>query len=408
MVFTSSITGTLKVDEVKHNAVLKKLAWGLLLMAAILLLAASVTYYTLFLHHKQQEASLKEGKRVTLVIATNEVDEGRFSTIKKEDLPAKLADEAEEDKGAVEPEKKIEQEKKEAVPAVTQPAKTGTAVKPQLPVDKKDVKKSTAHAASTPHKEEQQKAEPAAPQSIAVAPAVTPAAQKEKKPDTARVALLMGGLGLSKSSTESALTLPPEVTIGLSPYSLDIKQWAEMASKHGNEIFINVPMEAADSPVDDPGSFALVTTLDTENNLKRLDWVLSRVGGYAGVYSDADEKFSESQSSVRPILYELKKRNLMFIYGGGYGNTSFMQLAKNIDQQVVISDLVIDTKISADRIKESLDALEQSAKKNGYALGMGAPYPITIKMLEQWIPTLKEKGIELVPVSMLLQNKGHP
>lgn len=354
---------------------MKKLVWGLLLILGISLCASSVGYYQLFLRQEQKEAALKEGRHITLAIATNEIEEGKLHTIKKGDLPQKLTDEEDTTPPVISNNKTIPTPK---TPALKQEK---TLPDPSLPSGTDEA--STAAIPVT---------------------ATTTATAKSTQP-TAKVALLISGLGLSKSSTERALTLPAEVTFGISPYSLDIKQWVSTATKHGNEIFINLPMETAESSVDDPGSFALATNLDAEHNLKRLDWLLSRVGGYAGVYSDANEKFTESQSNIRPILYELKKRNLAFIYGAGYGNISFLQLAKNIDQPIIIGDVAIDTTISADRIKESLEALEQSAKKNGYAVGIGAPYPITIKIVEQWLPTLKEKGIELVPASMLLQTK---
>lgn len=365
------------MSTVKKKHSFKKLGWMALSILTGLMLVASVSYYAAFLHGKHATSAAANGQHITLAMATGKIVEGKLKVLPqqlpKEDTPtASQADEAppEDATEVVGSEIKVPEKKtKEAVNVKAAPV----------------VEKTTK-----PTK---------APSGVA-----SPVAKRTGEP--VKIAILIGGLGLSKSSTERAVALPGKVSLGLSPYSLDIKTWVERATKKGHEVFMNLPMEATESPLDDPGSFALVTSLDAGNNLKRLDWVLSRAEGYKGVYSDPSEKFTESESSIRPILKSLKRRNLSFIYGAGYSNTSFLKIAKDTAQPMVVNDVVIDTKISADRIKDSLTALEVSAEKNGYALGIGSPYPITIKILEEWIATLDSKGIVIVPVSALLEKKA--
>ena len=43
--------------------------------------------------------------------------------------------------------------------------------------------------------------------------------------------------------------------------------------------------------------------------------------------------------------------------------------------------------------------LESLAKLNGHAIGYAQAYPVTFERLEEWIPLLRSRGIDLVPVS---------
>src|SRR3546814_13954980 len=73
---------------------------------------------------------------------------------------------------------------------------------------------------------------------------------------------------------------------------------------------VTLPMEPLDYPQSDPGPYALLTSISAEQNLRRLDWVLSRVTGYVGVTNFMGSKFTTAEAALRPILAELKNRGL--------------------------------------------------------------------------------------------------
>ena len=45
---------------------------------------------------------------------------------------------------------------------------------------------------------------------------------------------------------------------------------------------------------------------------------------------------------------------------------------------------------------------ERQARRHGYALGIGHPHPATLAALEQWLPQLAARGIDLVPLTTRL------
>jgi polysaccharide deacetylase 2 family uncharacterized protein YibQ len=216
------------------------------------------------------------------------------------------------------------------------------------------------------------------------------------------IVVIIKGLGLSSSTTEDALDLPKEVTLGLSPYSPSIVDWAEKAKKKGHEFIINIPMETNDYSVNDPGPYALITKQDKEENITRLKMLLSLTKDYQAVYSEKEEIFTHAINSVKPILESLKDQGKYFIYGGGYADFSLIQVAEGMAYPIVVNDILLDDEISSDGINKKLSELEGTAKTRGYAVLMAHPYPITIRMLQRWLPETEKRGFRVAPISVLL------
>jgi polysaccharide deacetylase 2 family uncharacterized protein YibQ len=49
--------------------------------------------------------------------------------------------------------------------------------------------------------------------------------------------------------------------------------------------------------------------------------------------------------------------------------------------------------------------LIETARRRGHAIGIGHPYPETLNVLADTLPELADLGIELVPVSRLVENQ---
>ena len=96
------------------------------------------------------------------------------------------------------------------------------------------------------------------------------------RPDAPRIALVIGGLGVSANITGDAISkLPGAVTLAFMPYSYDVDHLAGRARRAGHEILLQAPMEPFNYPDNDSGPQTLLTTLSAEQNLERLYWLMS-------------------------------------------------------------------------------------------------------------------------------------
>ena len=79
------------------------------------------------------------------------------------------------------------------------------------------------------------------------------------------------------------------------------------------------------------------------------------------------------------------------------------QLANENWVRNIRRDVFLDDDRDPEKIKRQFDRLIEIAQRNGIALGIGHPYPETVKLLEKELPKLKKYGVEVVPVSELLE-----
>lgn len=219
-----------------------------------------------------------------------------------------------------------------------------------------------------------------------------------------RVAIVIGGLGISARMTSAALdALPPEVTLSFRPYAGDVAHWASEARKRGHEILIEVPMEPYDFPDSDPGQYTLRVGTDSSANIQRLNWALTRISGYAGATNLLGARFLGDREALDPVLKTLATRGVLFFDNGSVQNSVAREVAATDGTAFVAADETIDSIQSAMEIDQRLEQLVAAAKSKGTATGIGyVYYPVTVERVVLWSRTLPSKGVVLAPLTAVV------
>lgn len=218
-----------------------------------------------------------------------------------------------------------------------------------------------------------------------------------------RIAIIVGGMGMSRSMTDSAIrTLPAEVTLSFKPYGKDLQLMVNAARAAGHEVLLELPMEPFDYPHNDPGPYTLLTQSDADENLDKLDWLLSRFTGYAGVVSDQGDRLLTSQDDLKPILTALNSRGLYFVDQGKAKRSMVEPLSHELGLVWGQAFTEIDQRASRVGIDQRLLQLEEVAREHGSAIGIGDAFPVTIERIKSWAENLEAKGVALAPASAAL------
>jgi uncharacterized protein len=221
-----------------------------------------------------------------------------------------------------------------------------------------------------------------------------------------RIAVLINGMGLSDGATAEAIKgLPAPISVAYGAYGRNLQDWVAKARQEGHEVLLQIPLEPLDYPTNDPGPHTLLTTLPPEENLKRLQWLMSRFTGYVGITNLMGAKFEPTQASFVPVLEEVKARGLLFVDDGSVKDSAAGQIASTIGLDFATADVQIDAVPSPDDINKALARLEAVAKEKGSAIGIASAKPATIKALAQWAAQLQAKNIILIPVSAAIRSQ---
>jgi hypothetical protein len=222
------------------------------------------------------------------------------------------------------------------------------------------------------------------------------------KTDAPRIAIIMGGLGISASGSADALSkLPAPVTFAFAPYGLDLERLAERARAGNHELLLQAPMEPFDYPDNDPGPQTLLTSLPPDQNIDRLHWQMSRFQGYVGVVSYMGARFTASEPSLAPVLRETAKRGLIYVDDGTSPRSVAGQLAGSQNLPFAKTDVVIDAVPTAVEIDRALARLEMAARDHGIAVGLANALPGTVTRIAEWAKKVEARGFVLVPITMV-------
>lgn len=220
----------------------------------------------------------------------------------------------------------------------------------------------------------------------------------------ARIAVVITQLGLSPKVTQEAVVdLPAAVTLGFAPYAKGLGDWIRRARDNGHEVLIGLPMEPQDYPRNDPGPFGLMISNSTEENTKRLNWALSRVTGYVGVFNFMGSRFSVDKAAVKPVLEQLKGRGLLVLDTRATPFSIMSSVAKEIGLPYAVMDISPDAEPNRGYIDRQLGELEEAAISKKAVVAVVQPYPITMLRLKRWIEQLGAKQVVLAPLSAVVQ-----
>ncbi|WP_404401260.1 divergent polysaccharide deacetylase family protein [Pelagibacterium halotolerans] len=218
----------------------------------------------------------------------------------------------------------------------------------------------------------------------------------------ALIAVVMTGLGLNETSTRDAIEmLPGTVTLAFAPYGQGLVDLTAQARAAGHELMLEIPLEPFDYPQNDPGPHTLLVEHPPRENLEKLYWLLSRIGGYTGLINHMGARFTASAADFGPIMEELGLRGLGYLDNGTSARSVAPQLAAQNGVPFARVDMVLDENPSRTAILEKLEALEAQAAERGWAIATISALPVSIRTLSQWAQSLDEDSMLIVPVSAL-------
>jgi uncharacterized protein len=216
-----------------------------------------------------------------------------------------------------------------------------------------------------------------------------------------RVAVLLNGLGVPGAPDGDIIKgLPPPISIAYGAYGRSLQERVSQARAEGHEVLLAIPLEPNDYPAEDPGPHTLLTTLPTPENIKRLQWLMSRYTGYVGVTNYMGAKFETTSASLKPVLEEVKRRGLIYFDDGSVEGSTAGEIAKDLELEYSTAQVRLD----GATLDKALAELEAAAKAQGAAIGVAKAEPGTAKRIADWAGSLEEKGLVLVPVSAAMRS----
>lgn len=222
-----------------------------------------------------------------------------------------------------------------------------------------------------------------------------------------RVAIVVGGLGLSQTGSQKAIKeLPPEVTLGFAASGNSLQRWMQEARREGHEILLQIPLEPFGYPGTNPGPDTLLAGDPAKVNIDRLHRSMAKITNYTGIMNYLGGRFLSEQAALEPVMRDIGKRGLLFLDDASSAQSLSGGIAKAISAPQGFADVLLDGEVTEVSILRKLDELERIARRNGQAIGVASAFDESIAAISKWSREAGGRGIEIVGVSALVSQQA--
>ncbi len=192
------------------------------------------------------------------------------------------------------------------------------------------------------------------------------------------ITIIIDDMGNHEGWGIGALDLPGSVTYAFLPHTQHASSLAEKAHTAGKEVMLHLPMESDGGKRLGPGGLTLHMT---EKHFQRiLAEDIQAVPHAKGVNNHMGSLLTQHPGAMGWLMEGLQRRGGLFFIDS---RTSEQTVARQVAEEHQIPnaqrDIFLDNSRDPEAIRTQFKQLIKQAKRSGYAVGIGHPYPETAR-----------------------------
>jgi polysaccharide deacetylase 2 family uncharacterized protein YibQ len=235
----------------------------------------------------------------------------------------------------------------------------------------------------------------------AALPRVTPKRQKGRnRGHRGDIVLIIDDLGFDGQPLERLMGLDPNVNVAILPNGTRTSEFANRLHERGFEVLCHLPMQPRGKET--PGRNAILTSMSdeeiaraTRENIDAVPYARG-VNNHMGSLATSDRRVMNSVIGAMPD-------GMYFIDSRTAGGSVASDVARELNVRTAARHVFLDDSATEGAVRRQLQELADAAEKRGVAIGIGHPYPVTMRVLADELPALRAKGFRLVRASSIVR-----
>lgn len=215
-----------------------------------------------------------------------------------------------------------------------------------------------------------------------------------------KIAIVLDDWGYSLNNVEPLKQIDEPLTLAILPRRAYSVRVAELAKELNKEVILHLPMEPHQEKQYQLEPDTILVNMPKQEILRILEIDCKSVPGLKGISNHMGSQATESEDLMRVIFEELRKKKLYFL-DSFTGKTVCPKLALEMKLPYARRNVFLDNKNDAEYILGQLELLANTARQDGFALGIGHDRKKTLEILAQAMPELKKRGFKFVYASEL-------
>lgn len=217
----------------------------------------------------------------------------------------------------------------------------------------------------------------------------------------ARVAIIIDDIGYRQAASRQAIELHPQITLAVIPHSPYGTAMADYANSINREVIIHLPMTAHGIDKLDVGG------ITPEHSSSQIQAIVADAFAHipyaVGLNNHMGSRATEHVSTMTALMDALAHHGVFFVDSRTSSNSIGEKIARQTGIPKTRRHVFLDNEQNYRSINRQFNLLIQRALHHGSAVAIGHPYPTTLAYLERVLPLLEEIGVEVVPVSRLVE-----
>lgn len=214
------------------------------------------------------------------------------------------------------------------------------------------------------------------------------------------IVLIIDDLGFDGQPLDKLMALDPNLNCSILPNGTRATEFAERLHARGFEVLCHLPMQPIGREA--PGRNAILTSMDdeeiarlTRENVEAIPYARG-VNNHMGSLATSDRRVMKSVIGALPA-------GMYFVDSRTAGGSIAAQVAREMNVRTATRNVFLDDVATEASVRRQLAALATAAETHGTAIGIGHPHPVTLRVLQEELPALRERGFRFVRASSVVR-----
>jgi len=216
------------------------------------------------------------------------------------------------------------------------------------------------------------------------------------------MALIIDDVGYGKTHGELLRGIDLPLTLAVLPLLPHTAYWDRTGSDLGFEIILHCPLEAS-NPDLDIGPGGLREEMSGEEMAAVLEGDLADLPHAAGCNNHMGSSFTAETAAMARFLQILQGRGFFFVDSLTVPGTAVAAAARAVGIPVAARDIFLDHVNASEEINAQFELAREKALATGSAVVIGHYRGLTLEVLARRLGELAFSGIQVVPVSTLVE-----
>lgn len=218
-----------------------------------------------------------------------------------------------------------------------------------------------------------------------------------------KLAILIDDVGMNTKTTTYFKKIDGILSFATIPYLPKTRQATKILKDAGFEVILHMPMEGSNDTLNRRTKGLIKPSMTEKQIYDKFDGAIENLGVVKGFNNHMGSRFTNNSKKMRELLSYAKKKEMFFIDSNTNSKKEGYKIAKELDIPTYYTSYFIDNSHKKEDIMEAIKVSVRLAKERKKVLVIGHYRKETAEAIYEMLDYIKSEGVELVPISEVLE-----